>query len=390
MSSWRDKLRPASFRGVPFHVEGDDMTVGRRTETYEYPQRDKPFVQDFGRMAREMSFPAFVIGDDYMTRRDALIAAIEQKGPGALVHPQYGTVSVAIKGGCHVTHSREENGMARIALSFVEAGDLAFPSAAPATESRVTLATSALSTAARASAAARISVAGLPEHVELSAMARAAAALKAVQGAWGMVSPAGIIGSVQTLLRAPAAFANGIADLFVGVTGADYASLLRGAFGSLDLLTRLPKRRSLTTDASATPAALQVAANDAAIDTLLRTQLIITAADALAGMPSLPIADDAESLRDRIVAALDAEASTADDDVFAAITALSVAVARDVSARARDSARLRTITPRAVLPACVIAYDLYEDAARGDEIVARNRVRHPTFVQASALQVLSA
>ena len=41
------------------------------------------------------------------------------------------------------------------------------------------------------------------------------------------------------------------------------------------------------------------------------------------------------------------------------------------------------------MPALVLAYDLYEDAARADEIATRNRINHPGFLPPIPLQVLS-
>ncbi|MCV1299487.1 DNA circularization N-terminal domain-containing protein, partial [Escherichia coli] len=41
-SGWREKLLEASFRGVPFKVEEESAGTGRRVETHEYPNRDKP------------------------------------------------------------------------------------------------------------------------------------------------------------------------------------------------------------------------------------------------------------------------------------------------------------------------------------------------------------
>lgn len=58
-------LRPASWRGVPFQVDSTDMGAGRRTQLHEYPQRDKPWVEDLGRAAREVAFDGFVTGADY-------------------------------------------------------------------------------------------------------------------------------------------------------------------------------------------------------------------------------------------------------------------------------------------------------------------------------------
>lgn len=42
--TWKDRLQDASFRGVPFKVEEESAGTGRRVETHEYPNRDKPYT----------------------------------------------------------------------------------------------------------------------------------------------------------------------------------------------------------------------------------------------------------------------------------------------------------------------------------------------------------
>ena len=128
--TWREELLPASFRGVPFEVEGDSGSFGRRVQVHEYPQRDKPWTEDLGRATRAFEITAFLIGPDYLQQRDDFIAALETEGPGILVHPWYGELTVNVKDLARVTHSRLNGGMCEIALSFVEAGELEFPAAA--------------------------------------------------------------------------------------------------------------------------------------------------------------------------------------------------------------------------------------------------------------------
>lgn len=43
--TWKDRLQDASFRGVPFKVEEESAGTGRRVETHEYPNRDKPYTR---------------------------------------------------------------------------------------------------------------------------------------------------------------------------------------------------------------------------------------------------------------------------------------------------------------------------------------------------------
>ena len=125
--AWRDELRPASFRGVSFYVEGGTLTFGRRLAIHEYPQREKPYVEDLGKKARVYRLEAFVLGPDYMKDRDALIDALETPGAGQLVHPYYGSLVVTVSSDIDVSETSQQGGMARISATFVEAGELNAP-----------------------------------------------------------------------------------------------------------------------------------------------------------------------------------------------------------------------------------------------------------------------
>lgn len=94
--SWKDNLRPASFRGVPFQVDDDEGTFGRRVQVHEYPNRDKPYTEDLGRATRRFTINAYLVGNDFFEARDRLIVAIDTPGPGTLVHPYYGEVAVLL------------------------------------------------------------------------------------------------------------------------------------------------------------------------------------------------------------------------------------------------------------------------------------------------------
>ncbi|MBJ5519702.1 DNA circularization N-terminal domain-containing protein, partial [Salmonella enterica subsp. enterica serovar Meleagridis] len=87
--TWKDRLQDASFRGVPFKVEEENAGTGRRVETHEYPNRDKPYTEDLGKVTFRPSITAYVVGDDCFDQRDRLIDALNKPGPGTLVHPTY-------------------------------------------------------------------------------------------------------------------------------------------------------------------------------------------------------------------------------------------------------------------------------------------------------------
>ncbi|HYF35279.1 MAG TPA: DNA circularization N-terminal domain-containing protein, partial [Prosthecobacter sp.] len=132
--SYRDRYKPASFRGVPFFVKMAEMPFGRRSETHEYPQRDEPYTEDLGRQAREFTVSAYIcigptFGDDYITARDRLIDAIEKDGSaGTLILPTHAPQQVVPKP-CRVRYDGDNGGVEYLELVFTEAGKNAFPNA---------------------------------------------------------------------------------------------------------------------------------------------------------------------------------------------------------------------------------------------------------------------
>ena len=85
-------------------------------------------------------------------------------------------------------------------------------------------------------------------------------------------------------------------------------------------------------------------------------------------------------IRDTVIAAIDTEQLTASDNVFVALSDLKTAVINDINTRALDLSKLVAYTPKSTLPAVVLAYRLYGDANRDEEIVTRNSIAHPGFV----------
>lgn len=162
--SYRDQLRPASFRGVPFFVEAAGGTFGRRTVTHEYPQRDKPFSEDLGRAARKITITAFVIEPDYMTKRDRLLEALEQSGPGTLVHPFLGTMSVTAEP-ANLNENKQDGGVARFTLSFTESGDITFPTTERSTNESVNLRANAANLSLQQDFTNQFTVANQPDFV---------------------------------------------------------------------------------------------------------------------------------------------------------------------------------------------------------------------------------
>lgn len=400
--AWRDKLRKASFRDVPFEVVDDSNKGGRRTQTHEFPQRDEPYTEDLGRATREFNVTAFVIGDDYMARRDALIAALEKAGPGTLAHPWLGNRQVQPRDFSY-SHSLTTGGMCEFQLVFVEAGELVFPAAADSPGAQVMLAADQVTAAAEADFLSSYKVDGLPAFVLDGAVADLEGYVDTASKALGGMSqvlanpldylldaagtPSTLVSRVRGLYgRANSVLtvAGGLVSVFGG--GGVHARNRNAVLALAGLGSTFGK--SVVPASAQAPATRQQEVNRAATAALLQRATLVQAAGMASAM-SLPVFDDAVQIRTSLLAALDDASTAAPDAVYDALQQLRARVHTDITARLASAARLVTVTPREVQPALVLAYDRYEDPARDQEIVERNAIRHPGFVPAEPLRLLA-
>lgn len=399
--AWRDNLRPGSFRGVPFQVPANTKELGRRTEVHEYALKDEPWAEDLGRATRRWVVQAYVIGPEYMAARDALEAALEAEGPGVLVHPWRGTLTVSVDGIATVEESSAEGGLARFTIPFVEAGGNQAPAIQSDTAAEAVEAAEATKTVSAEQLPAGFSVGGVPAFVSASATNLLGQIGDAVgQAVAGLAPSVASLGDLQQL----SADLIGQANALIAAP-ADMASQVLGMVGQVralagNPLAALPGLRTLMSFGSTlaailgdTPSRNRERAN--------RTQLVAlvqraAAAEAVIAVSQISFSsyDQAANIRDDLAQGIDALAIEAgdagDDDAFLALEDLKASLIRDVNARGGSLARVFTQTPVETEPALVIAYRVYGDASRDLEIAARNGIEHPGFVPAGkALELLT-
>ncbi|WP_297668996.1 DNA circularization N-terminal domain-containing protein [uncultured Desulfovibrio sp.] len=128
-SLWKTSIRQASFRGVPFGVTDAEAEGGRRTVLHEFPQRDMPYAEDMGMASARFTLQAFVLGADYMAARDRLREALQKPGPGTLVHPWLGELTVCQFAPYKLRETAQDGGMAVFTLSFVRSEAAKSPAA---------------------------------------------------------------------------------------------------------------------------------------------------------------------------------------------------------------------------------------------------------------------
>ena len=140
--NWRESLTmhydengfkgKASFRKAYFFVKDTDTNFGRRNIVHQYPLKDTPYIEDIGADTDQFSIQGYVVQNsendqNYFDERDALIAALKEKGPGQLWHPFLGIINVSLIGKAELKESFQEGGIARFSMTFVRAEEPSAP-----------------------------------------------------------------------------------------------------------------------------------------------------------------------------------------------------------------------------------------------------------------------
>lgn len=384
--TWRDRIGDgtAEFRGVVLYLERGSISPGRRVEVHEYPLRDEPYAEDLGRKAREWQITGYLVGDDYDAQRNRLADALELPGAFEMRHSYYGTHQVVVTGDARITESTREGGMARVTLTVVRADDKPrYPRAVADTQKVVEDRAESAFDALQAEFEEQFEIVDLAadrvEEVET-------AILNALQDAEGIAGDIG--GTIARVIRTPGELGVAIIDSLVGI--ADRLAEPLRALRSYEVLFGSGETRSASLTAPL-DTRLQAQAQTAAVN-LVRRGSAVAAARASAGW-TYNTRDSAQQSLETIHRGLTDPLSTTEPPTPATtqrLVSLRAAVVDDLRRRGTALPELTVFNTRRAMPALVIAHRLYGDATRSEEIVARNRVRHPGAVPGgSELEVLS-
>jgi prophage DNA circulation protein len=404
--SWRDQYQTGSFRGVPFRTVSHSHDFGRRVQVHEYPGRDLPYPEDLGRKARAYSIDCILLGDNYFTDRDRFREALEQKGPGVLIHPYLGRMQVQVQE-CSLSESTEEGGKATFRVQFVEASGAPAPDVVPDSSAKLASAAESAHAAAESEFADNFRIDKLPDFVVESAREIIGDAFDTLTDALSTLKTLpselyGYVRQVQSLqsgltaaMLAPAGFAGSMVGLVSGVGG-----LVSDPLETLSVYRRLwtfGETKAYRTPPTTTAARRQQKTNQAQLVAMVERSAVISAAQAIAeatpytytglrptgqapGATGFASYQEAVAARDEITGQIDRQVETADDVLYPALRDLYAAVVTHVGALRPQLACGSVYTSRATLPALALAHRIYGDANREADLCARNHVRHPGFV----------
>jgi prophage DNA circulation protein len=443
--SWVSQLQPASWRGVRFWVRRSRIVAGRKTAEHEYPFRDVVWVEDLGKKGRRISFEGFVVGDNCYAQEQAMLAAMETAGAATLVHPSLGALQVT-NVGFTSAQDMDQGRSVSFSMEFVQgAPSPIYPGSSTSTQNASINAANAADTASATDFVDDLNNAVSPVAAFASGVTQAISDAEVlVQGVAGTLY--NFCGLAQAAVGTAATILNCVAGLIPPV-GYTYGPYVDGALGvpQVGVVSAAQALANLTTaigaftqaqfsavfiatlgvPANQPPAiqALIAAAQAVAIDPADQVQLLTTLAGyyppTVAAIAPIGVAqaavqtscgalcrraaltalaracaayepvsyNDAVTLLENVSALFDAEiliaADAADLNTYQAFRAMRTAVVVDLSTRAAALPTLTTITTNLPMPALALAFSLYSDATRSDQLVAFAQPIHPAFMPTS-------
>ena len=395
--SWRDRLQPASVRGVPFHVEDTSGQGGRRVVLHEYPLQEFHDTEDLGAKTDGPTINGFVIGPDFDLELETLLEALNAPGPCTLVHPHKGTLRIQVTDVQWSIKSRR-GGYGQVTFSYYPAGKRQ-PVASQSSAAALASAATAVNASTQAAFAEAFDVSGQPAFVVESATNQLQEAVTSLRTLNGKISAqlaplqdvAADIDSLgnelSTLIKQPATLVNQLAAVISSLMGA-YTSVNEAfrSYQHLQLAFAIGNPIS-TTAANGTETAnrVQMATNQQAISSALSNSTT-TAMASMVAQKQVPFTsyDEAVAVRDALLAALESQAAVEiiSYDEYAAISDLQMAIMQRIDEVAPNLRSIEYVSFNASLPALVIAYQVYGDASRADELASRNGISNPLFMPA--------
>jgi hypothetical protein len=408
---WASTLRRASYRGVSFFVETDDVATGRRVVVHEYPHRDDPYIEDLGRKANTIQVSAYVTGNDVEGQEAALRAACGLPGPGQLSIP-LGRFLVHCQD-CSRNFNKDRLGYVAFSLGFVRDGTAAGPFPLGAFLRAVEFGLSELLAPLKAAVAISYSTVRMPAFVAEAGAARLREAAVMLEDGRRRTTTSGdaapawreaivdLYGAAPTLAVAGSAGRVWTAtSVSSGATEASTDDMVNAVWGAIALINeaagaddaeRLLRAMlefgvdwvppDLTTDARR-----REAANDETLGAMVRVAMLAnwlnamiarTYADRPAGKQAL--ADVAEYIDNELMRL----SVWQQYDVYSQIAELRKKSIAYFQRLITDLAPVLTFETSARMPSLYWACRLYNDAGRAAELAGRNQAIHPSFLPES-------
>lgn len=393
LRDWIKTIGQASFKGQPFFVDRVGEDGGRGLVIHKFPNRDQPYIEDLGEEPRTFSVTAYLHGNDADAVASAFTELMASSGPGLLTLP----VRTAVVVRAHTVKRADEKdklGYIAFECQFVREGAAFALISLPALLNVAYGGIDAVAGLIGAALARGVTVNGAPDHVVAAVydtLAAGAATFDAVRLS-NAVEPAASAKSRDRLAAFVATAADHGPDL-VALTGELVAAareLAEAMPADIAVPAMLGVADAFAPVASSaiylSPSAQIEARNTVEASRAVRLAALVAFTDAVLRR-FYAARTEGVMARANVASRLDDElneAAGADNAaLYVAMQEMRGAVADYLSRMIADLAPVLSVSANRSLPSLFWAWRLYADPLRGSELVARNGVRHPSFMPES-------
>lgn len=379
-SRWLERYRQASFRNVEFFIKSHTVTGGRRLAKHSFPNNDDTFYEDMGLKEKKFTIDAYIVADDYFEARNNFEDALNAEGSGQLVHPYRGTIEVFVDD-FSLTETTDEGRVARFSISFVLASAETLTVETLWTSEQLLVKKTSLLDAIHKAFTDAYNAMSLAVN-KLNALVEALDAIDSVlEDAKLLMQPyaefQAIISNAKGKLIAIALDAEDLYKTFKDIidfgtdTTQDVKPTSANAFAQFtSLLASLDRTESST----GLEQEEQIIA--------LQNKISLASCASLLLSVEFASADDAQDALDAYITKLDfvIEDPTTTDEEYIAFVELRTVLYNIIQQQAMQLAKLKTIVLVETTPSLTVSNSLYGSVSQEEELVQRNKVRHPAFV----------
>ena len=395
-----DKLRQGSFRGFKFFIETSQVSGGKRAVQHQYPNRETPYTEDLGRNARSYQIEGHVIGDNYMEAKDRLFEVFEKKGSGELIHPYYGSLTVQVSS-LNVSESIKQGAIATFSVTFLEQGDAKFPKGVNDKGAILGIKTANALALAKKDFDDRFSITALPEFALKSARNLIKKVQKLFDDTTKPLSNAAedianlsfttrnLVAETNALLKSPEKLSQRLLDSF---------QMMKDAIpGNKDKTKALKVFYKFEGDdkvKESTPTRKREAQNKKVFEDFIRRVSAISSGET-AIVSEYESIEEAHQARQAITEVIEEQIQVLEVDqpnteLYQSMVDVNASIVESLPDPDADIPSIKKITPETDKISIVLAYDLNESLDNEQDIISRNKIRHPAFIPANKeLEVIS-
>jgi prophage DNA circulation protein len=396
--NWQNQIQPGSFKNVNFNTRSTNTTFGRNLISYSYLLTEDVVTQDLGRKSEQYNLEIFFIGANYMQDRDNFLNAVNNAEPGILVHPYSGQKNVYIQN-YSLSESAEDGGIAFLNVTFVEAGKNKFPQITEDSNFNLINSAENLESVAFDNFVLNTIVNGVPEYTrqviglvsqpifsnllrQINLGSFVGAVTQEILGSRTyQIAYATLKANLDTLINPSSSF---LADTrnFAGFI-IDTFNLINetGPNGkSANKVLKETQNVSYPTVSEYTSVNKAQNGNAKATARLIETAGFANKAKSVTNM-TFESRQEANQIKNDLVAEANTLInSSSEDSEFNALKNLKANIVRSLPPSNIDLPELKTFYTKGITSSLVFAYKIYGNIDLESDIVARNKIRHPGFI----------